>query len=114
METVSIFSLPPAEKSDGKAMAKPAAERITLHCGTEVSADFYNRNKKAAQAGIRYMEPRQKKTFRKICGEAHWRTMTVGDASLAGLCGVTMVARDELPLVPAGKNRRNARLYVLK
>ena len=95
-------------------MAKPAAERVTLHCGTEVSAVFYNRTKQAALAGVRLMQPDQKRTFRKICGEAHWLTLSVGEASLAGLCGVTMAMRDELPLALAGKNGKHAQLYVLR
>ena len=114
MQTVPTFSLPPAKKPDGKATVKQDAERITLHCGTEVSTDFYNRNKEAALLGIRKMQPGQKWTFRKICGEAHWLTLDVSETSLAGLCGVTMAKRDELRLDLAGKDDQHAQLYVLK
>ena len=114
MKTAPTFSLPPAKKLDGKANVRQGAERITLHCGTEVSISFYNRNKQAALMGVRKMQPGQKWTFRKICGKAHWLTLNVGEPSLAGLCGVTMTMRYELPLDLAGKDDRHAQLYVLK
>jgi hypothetical protein len=114
MKTESIFSLPQSMKSYGTAPVKPTVERITLHCGTEVSHEFYDRNKQAAEAGISKLKADEKRTFRQICGPEHWVTLSVGEASFAGLCGMTMVLRNELPLIPDGKDGRNAQLYVRK
>lgn len=93
----------------------PNAAPVTLHDGSQVNRGFYNRLKLAAESGIPKMRPAVPTTFRKICGEAIWRTLVGGSVSLAGLCGVTMARNGELALtVLDEKDGKNTRLYVLK
>ena len=95
-----------------KNLKLPNSDPVVLHDGSIVSADFYQRNKAAAEAGIPKLKADQKRTFRQICGKAHWLTLDKGEVSLAGLCGLTMALRYELQLIPAGKTAKNAQLYL--
>lgn len=110
MKPVPIFTLPTAKTQDGK----PSVKLITLHDGSKASPEFYNRVKRAALAGIGNVQFAKPKTLRKICGRGYWLTLSPRDVITAGLCGVTMTLRGELPLDLAGKNHQNAQLYVLK
>jgi hypothetical protein len=91
------------------------SEPVTLHDGSKASRVFYTRIKQAAELGIQKMRAGVPTTLRKICGNGIWRTLVGGEVSLAGLCGVTMARKGELPLTLLGeKDAKNARLYLLK
>ena len=110
MKPVPMFTLPSATTQD----EKQNVELITLHDESKATRAFYNRVKQAALAGIGNVSFAKPKTLRKICGRGYWLTLSPRDVITAGLCGVTMTLRDELPLDLAGKNHQNAQLYVLK
>jgi hypothetical protein len=110
MKPVPMFTLPTAKTQDGKS----SLELVTLHDGSKVSRAFYNRVQQAALSGIGNVPFAEPKTLRKICGPGFWLTLSSRDAITAGLCGVTMALRYELPLDLAGKDHQNAQLYLRK
>jgi hypothetical protein len=90
-------------------------EPVVLHDGSSVSRAFYNRVKEAMLAGVPTMRPGARASLRKLCGSPRWRTFGIGEVSIAGLCGVTIAQRGEVPLnVLDEKDARNARLYQLR
>ncbi|MBK6593300.1 MAG: hypothetical protein IPG23_11440 [Burkholderiales bacterium] len=90
-------------------------EPVVLHDGTSVSPAFYSRVKDAILAGIPMMRPGVRLSLRKICGGPRWRTFDISEVAIAGLCGVTIARRGEVPLdVLNEKDARNARLYQLR
>ena len=96
------------------AIARSNTDSVTLHDGSLVDRRFYNKLKLAAEIGITKMKPGIPATFRKICGESVWLTLGCGEVILAGLCGVTLVRNDELPLTLLEyRDAQNARLYML-
>ena len=56
--------------------------------------------------GVRY-------TAKQICGKAFWKMLSKGDKIVAGLCMARLVATLRLPLIEAGTNSSNAKVYVL-
>lgn len=76
-------------------VARPNSDRVTLHDGSLVDRDFYNKLKLAAEIGIEKMQPGIPATFRKICGNGVWQTLGCGEVIVAGLCGVTLVREME-------------------
>jgi hypothetical protein len=93
----------------------PKPEPVTLHTGTLVPRNFYDRVKADILAGIPKMRRGAHATLKTICGSKRWTTLIGGEVNLAGMCAVTMARKGEVPLVVLEeKTAQNARLFVLR
>ncbi len=86
---------------------------ILLHGRHWVSKALYESVQQQVQAAIPHLERDRHYTLRQICGQEYWALLSKGEPIAVGIAVSYMVACGTLPLIRAGTNQENARLYVL-
>ena len=91
-----------------------SAEKVLLHDGSQVDAEFYERIRHHVTGQLRIGDLGQTRTLRQICSKNFWLNLSNGERRLAGLCVMNMVKKAELPLASAGKDSSHSQRYCRK
>lgn len=87
---------------------------ILLHGRHWVSKALYDSVQQQVQAAIPRLEHNRHYTLKQICGKDYWTQLSKGEPIAVGIAVSFMVLCEQLPLIRAGTNQENAKLYLLR
>ena len=98
---------------DAAPKSTPKKISLPIHKDFEIPDATMNGVKQQAKTRIQKLQRGIKYTASQICGMPYWKMLPKVDKIIAGVCLSRLVADKQLPLMAAGTNSSNAKVYVL-